>query len=78
MNILLWVLAIILAGWIILREIGFLTEREGFRSTKCFSCEKQMPWVGHGTKCFSCEKETPWLAYGNKCFSCERRRARST
>ncbi len=24
--------------------------------TKCFSCEKQMPQVGHPSKCFSCEK----------------------
>ena len=24
------------------------------------------------SKCFSCERQTPWLAYPNKCFSCER------
>jgi len=45
---------------------------EGFRSTKCFSCERQMPWVGHGTKCFSCERQVRgMIPHGNKCFSCE-------
>lgn len=48
---------------------------EGFRSTKCFSCEAQDQAMGivrsHGTKCFSCEAQST-LAHPNKCFSCER------
>jgi len=44
---------------------------EGFRSTKCFSCERQMPQVAHGTKCFSCERQMPQVAHGTKCHSCE-------
>lgn len=50
---------------------------EGFRSTKCFSCEAQDAAMGinrgYGTKCFSCEQQTHGLvAHPNKCFSCER------
>lgn len=48
-----------------------VTNEEGFRSTKCFSCERQMPSLAHGTKCFSCERQMPSLAHGTKCFSCE-------
>ena len=50
--------------------------KEGFRSTKCFSCEAQdhaqgIMNRGYGTKCFSCERESN-LPHPNKCFSCER------
>lgn len=50
---------------------------EGFRSTKCFSCEAQDTAMGinrgYGTKCFSCEQQTQGLVpHPNKCFSCER------
>ena len=44
---------------------------ENFVSTKCFSCESQMPGVAHGTKCFSCERQMPQVRHGNRCFSCE-------
>ena len=47
------------------------TQIETFKSTKCFSCEAQMPGVAHGTKCFSCERQMPQVRHGNKCFSCE-------
>uniref|UniRef100_A0A6C0J990 Uncharacterized protein n=1 Tax=viral metagenome TaxID=1070528 RepID=A0A6C0J990_9ZZZZ len=49
----------------------YITVDEGFRSTKCFSCEKQMPQLSHGTKCFSCEQQMPQVAHGTKCLSCE-------
>ena len=46
---------------------------EGYRSTKCFSCEAQDRAMGiirsHGTKCFSCEAQSD-LAHPNKCLSC--------
>ena len=46
---------------------------EGFRSTKCFSCEAQDLRNGiirsHGTKCFSCEAQSN-LPHGTKCLSC--------
>lgn len=48
---------------------------EGFRSTKCFSCEAQdfangIYNRGHGSKCFSCERES-MLPHPTKCFSCQ-------
>ncbi len=49
------------------------TISEGFYGkTKCFSCERQMPQVGHPTKCFSCERQMPQVGHSTKCFSCER------
>ena len=39
--------------------------------TKCFSCERQMPEMGHPTKCFSCERQNSLISYPTKCFSCE-------
>lgn len=64
------VLAGIIAVLMALKYLG-LTTTEGFRSTKCFSCEAQMPEVAHGTKCFSCERQMPQVAHGTKCLSCE-------
>ena len=49
--------------------------KEGFRSTKCFSCEAQdfangIYNRGHGSKCFSCERQS-MLPHPTKCFSCQ-------
>jgi hypothetical protein len=58
------------------------SESEGFRSSKCFSCEAQDHALGitnrgYGSKCFSCEAQDKaqgitHRGYGNKCLSCER------
>lgn len=68
-------MAIVLA--LLLLYVLYITKSdslEGFRSTKCFSCEAQDRAMGivrsHGTKCFSCEAQSN-LAHPNKCFSCE-------
>lgn len=59
---------------LLLMYVLYLTKSvEGFRSTKCFSCEAQDHAMGivrsHGTKCFSCEAQSK-LAHPTKCFSC--------
>lgn len=65
-------MAIVVA--VMLTYILYLTRtvQEGFRSTKCFSCEAQdsSNGRGYGSKCFSCEAESS-LPHPNKCFSCE-------
>lgn len=38
--------------------------------TKCFSCERQMGYLGRQTKCFSCERQMGRLGQQTKCFSC--------
>jgi len=68
---------IVVAALVLLILFFMMTQtepkRENFNSTKCFSCEAQMPCVQHGSKCFSCEQQTPGIRYPNKCFSCENR-----
>ena len=56
-----------LYGWFLIGVLFFVilvliftqSVPETFVSTKCFSCEAQMPGVAHGTKCFSCETQLP-------------------
>ena len=46
-------------AYVFLMAIG-LAPTEGFRSTKCFSCERQDPQRAYGSKCFSCEGHKPF------------------
>lgn len=71
----MWITLFILLAVIL---IGLIWNTEGFRATKCFSCEAQDArmgiYRGYPTKCFSCERQDLRMGiirgHPEKCFSC--------